>query len=329
MNPDRLRVAFAGTPEFAAVALAALIASEHELVGVLTQPDRRAGRGRQLQAGPVKELARTHGIEVQQPSSLRDATAQAELARLRPDVLVVAAYGLLLPAAVLSLPVLGCLNIHASLLPRWRGAAPIHRAIMAGDTESGITIMQMDQGLDTGAMLHRVELSIGSDETTGELHDRLAGAGADALLTALPLRAMHRQVPVVQPDTGVTYAAKVDKSEAPLDLACPAIELHRQVRAFNPWPVAEATLDDVRLRVWRSRLVAGPDGQAGRGVAARPGTVLAVLPDAIRVATGHGELDLLELQRPGKRPMPAALFAQGAELTGRVFAVSGKAHGHS
>ncbi len=247
MSP--LRVVFAGTPDFAASSLAAVLDSEHEVVAVYTQPDRPAGRGRKLTPSPVKQLAQGHGLPVYQPASLKDADAQAELAALNADVMVVVAYGLLLPQAVLDTPRLGCINVHASLLPRWRGAAPIQRAIEAGDSASGVTIMQMDAGLDTGAMLYEVRTPITSRTTGGDLHDRLAIQGANALVNVLDQLDSDSLEATPQPEEGVTYAAKLSKAEAELDFTQSAEQLARKIRAFNPWPVAWCTLGNDRLRL--------------------------------------------------------------------------------
>ena len=318
VNCARLKVAFAGTPEFAAVALDALIDSEHELVGVLTQPDRPAGRGRKLTASAVKQRAVAAGIPVLQPATLRSSEDQAALAALAPDVLVVAAYGLILPQAVLDLPPLGCLNIHASLLPRWRGAAPIHRAILHGDTHTGVCIMQMDAGLDTGDVLLEKRLAIGADETTAELHDRLAALGAVALLEAMAGRCDGTLIATAQSAEGVSYAEKLSKAEAVLDFSDSAVALHRRIRAFNPWPVAEAELLGQRVRIWRSRLVGG--GVDGPAAGIQPGTIVALNDDSIRVATGTGSIELMRLQWPGKPAQEAAAFCQVRKVLGECFA---------
>ena len=316
-----LRVAYAGTPEFAAAALAAILADGHAVPLVLTQPDRPAGRGMKLQASPVKQLALQHGVPVAQPVSLKldgrhpaDAAAAREaLLAAAPDVLVVAAYGLILPEWVLTLPRLGCLNIHASLLPRWRGAAPIHRAIEAGDAVTGITIMQMDAGLDTGPMLLRAETAIRADDSTASLHDRLASQGAGLVLQALADAASGRLQPVVQPTEGVCYAHKIDKAEAAIDWQLPAAVIERRVRAFDPFPGASCQLPgDVgveTLKVWSARL-ADPGTPA-----AAPGTIVAVDQDGICVACGDGALWLLRLQRPGGKRVSAREFLQARPLS--------------
>ncbi len=322
MDCKRLKVAFAGTPEFAAVALDALIASEHDVVVVLTQPDRPAGRGRKLAPSAVKQRALAAGIPVQQPQSLRNEAAQAELAAVGADVLVVAAYGLILPQAVLDMPPMGCLNIHGSLLPRWRGAAPIHRAILAGDARTGICIMQMDAGLDTGDVLLERALDIGEDETAAQLHDRLAALGASALMESLSAHCRGELQPRRQPEEGVSYAEKLSKSEARLDFSEQTVELHRRIRAFNPWPVAEAVLRGERVRVWLSRVVAADEIAATDLSSIAPGTIVSIRPDAVRVRTGNGLIDLLQLQWPGKKMQDASVFCQGRELQGEVFTSS-------
>ena len=317
MNCQGLKVAFAGTPEFAAVTLDALLKSEHQVVGVLTQPDRPAGRGRKVSASAVKLRAIEAGVPVLQPLSLKQPDAIDSVAALGPDVLVVVAYGLILPASILSLPALGCLNIHGSLLPRWRGAAPIHRAVLAGDAMTGVSIMQMDEGLDTGDVLLTKELPIEADESVAQLHDRLAALGANALLETLPLRCAGELIPAPQPVEGVSYAEKLSKAEAQLDFKNSSNELHRCVRAFNPWPVAEAQLCELRVRIWQSRLVhaQGDDEESSVSV----GTITEVLDDAIRVKTGDGYLDFLTLQWPGKKAQDSATFSKVRELLGQQF----------
>src|SRR5436190_705877 len=314
-----MRVAFAGTPEFAQVALARLHGAGFTIPLVLTQPDRPAGRGMKLQASPVKAFALEHGLAVAQPRSLRldgkfPADAQAARQALldaRPDVLVVAAYGLILPQWVLDLPPRGCLNIHASLLPRWRGAAPIHRAIEAGDERTGITIMQMDAGLDTGDMLLVESVDIAAQDTTATLHDRLAALGGRLIVEALELAGCGGLARTPQPAEGVTYAHKIDKAEALVDWSQPAVSIERRIRAFDPFPGASTTLNGEVLKVWRARLA------DGRGA---PGEVLAVTGDAIVIACGEGALAVTELQRPGgkrvsvRQSLQAHPLAPGALL---------------
>jgi methionyl-tRNA formyltransferase len=310
-----LKVAFAGTPEFAVAALAAIVAAGFDVPLVLTQPDRPSGRGMKLAPSPVKQLALAHGLAVDQPGRLRSDAERAQLAACAPDVLVVAAYGLLLPRAVLALPRLGCINIHASLLPRWRGAAPIHRAIEAGDAETGITIMQMDEGLDTGPMLARRAIPILPDDTTGTLHDRLAVLGAQMIVDALRALAAGAIEATPQPAAGVTYAAKVTRAEAALDWHAAAAVLARKVRAFDPFPTAFGTLAGTPIKFWRAT------DEAGGGA---PGTVLAAGADGIVVACGDGALRIAELQRPGSRRLPAGEFLRGFPVTvGARFAAAG------
>jgi len=294
-----MRIVFAGTPEFAVPSLRAAC-TKAEVVAVYTQPDRPAGRGRGLQASPVKLEALSRGIPVLQPETLKDQVSRDALRALRPDLMVVVAYGLLLPQKILDIPEDGCWNVHASLLPRWRGAAPIQRAIEAGDTETGVCLMQMEKGLDTGPVLLSQSLAIGEQETGGQLHDRLAELGAQVLADGLGLlRAGIRARPRPQPAEGVTYARKLDKAEAKLDWSQPAVVLARKVRAFNPWPVAEATLAGERVRIHGAIAIDAPAG-------ATPGTVLAAGRDGIDVACGDGALRIRVLQRDGGKAITAA-----------------------
>lgn len=294
-----MRIVFAGTPEFAVSSLRAA-ARHHEVVAVYTQPDRPAGRGRGLAPSPVKLEAVARGIPVYQPESLKDAAAQQQLRDLQPDLMVVVAYGLILPKAVLAIPTHGCWNVHASLLPRWRGAAPIQRAIQAGDAKTGVCLMQMEAGLDTGPVLLHQELPIASTDTGGQLHDKLAELGAQVLSDGLGLlRAGIKPIARPQPEQGVTYAHKLDKAEARLDWAQDADALARTVRAFNPWPIAEATLAGERVRIHGAVALEADHGQA-------PGTVLAAGRDGIDIACGQGTLRLRVLQREGGKAITAA-----------------------
>ena len=311
-----IRIAFAGTPEFALPALQALIHSPHAVVGVLTQPDRPKGRGRQLASSPVKLAALEQGIPVSQPVSLKQEADRADLAGWQPDVLVVVAYGLILPRAVLELPRLGCVNIHASLLPRWRGAAPIQRAILAGDAQTGVSIMRMDVGLDTGPVFLEKIVPILPEDTGGSLHDRLAVEGGAALLQVLDELAAGTARSTPQREEGLTYAAKIDKSEALVDWWQPAAEIERKVRAFNPWPVAETRLEGEQLRIYRAS-VSGDFPQPGRSAAAEAGTIVAVHDNSIIVSCGTGALAMSEVQRPGRRPVAAKDLINTVDLVGR------------
>ena len=293
-----LRIVFAGTPEFAAEHLQALHASPHQLLAVYTHPDRPAGRGQTLMPSPVKQLALQHEIAVYQPQTLRDPAAQAELAALKPDLLVVVAYGLILPQVVLDIPRLGCINSHASLLPRWRGAAPIQRAIQAGDAESGVTVMQMEAGLDTGPMLLKISTPISADDTGGSLHDRLAELGPPAVLQAIDGLAGGSLRGEVQNDSLATYAHKLNKDEARLDWSRPAVELERLIRAFNPWPICHSSLNGAPLKVLAAQLVTEPG--AGRGA---PGEILAASKDGLTVACADCALRLTRLQLPGGKAL--------------------------
>jgi methionyl-tRNA formyltransferase len=305
-----LKILFAGTPEFAVPSLQALLTSEHQVCAVFTQPDRPAGRGRKLTASPVKDLAETAGVPVHQPSTLRDPGVQREIGALNHDLMVVAAYGLLLPRPVLEIPSLGCVNVHASLLPRWRGAAPIQWAILAGDAKTGVTIMQMDEGLDTGAMLLQQELEIHPTETAATLHDRLATLGAEVLLETLGDMALGRMTPMVQDAARVTYAPKLRKDDAWLDWDQSALELERKVRAFNPWPVSATRFRDKTLRIWAAHAL--PDASNRQG---RPGQVFAD-GHGLDVACGEGRLRLAQVQLPGKRPVPVAAFLNAHSVKG-------------
>jgi methionyl-tRNA formyltransferase len=309
-----MRVVFAGTPPFSAAALAALADAGHQIVCVLTQPDRPSGRGMKLTASAVKALAVQRGFPVEQPSTLRDPAAQAALAGLAPDAMVVAAYGLLLPPPVLAIPRLGCLNIHASLLPRWRGAAPIQRALLAGDSESGVCIMQMDAGLDTGPVWSSRSLPIAADETAGTLLERLTALGARLIVDVLA-GAGPTGSPQVQPVDGVTYAHKIEKRDAAIDFAGPATDIDRQVRAFDPVPGAFCESAGALLKVWRTRV-----GRVPAPAGAAPGTLLSIDLDGLTVACGIGTLRLLEVQRAGGRRQAAIEFARSAGLVpGAVF----------
>jgi methionyl-tRNA formyltransferase len=298
-----VKVIFAGTPEFARQALAAIIAAGHEVVLVLTQPDRPSGRGMKLTPSPVKVEAQQHDIPVYQPEKLKDPASHEPIRAVGADVMVVAAYGLILPQAVLGIPKQGCLNIHASLLPRWRGAAPIQRAIEAGDSETGICIMQMEVGLDTGPVLLEKRLPITESDTGESLHDKLAVLGAQAIVEAL--EGIGRLVPVPQPSEGVTYAAKLGKDDARLEWQLPAAVLARKIRAFNPVPGTWTLLNGETLKIWR----ATPDSRKGK-----PGEVLAADAEGLVVGCGEGAIRLLELQRAGARRMDAATFLSGLKI---------------
>ena len=314
LNGSPLKIIFAGTPHFAAAALEALLAQQFEVAAVLTQPDRPAGRGMQLHPSPVKQLALAHGLPVLQPATLKSVEAQQALAIYAADVMVVAAYGLILPPVVLQLPHHGCLNIHASLLPRWRGAAPIQRAILAGDNETGITIMQMDAGLDTGAMLLKKTCPITTQDSTQTLHDRLAQLGAAAIVEALYLLQQGVLTGVVQDTAQACYAAKLTKTEAQIDWSQAAAQLARAVRAYLPFPIAYTTLNTIPIKIWQASIVDGLEGE--------PGRVLAVEKNGIVVACGQGALRLEVLQRANGKMLSAAQFVQGfAVHPGDCFAL--------
>lgn len=289
-----MRIVFAGTPEFAAQHLQALLDANRHVVAVYTQPDRPAGRGQKLMPSPVKQLALQHGIAVYQPQTLRDPAAQAELAALQADLMVVVAYGLILPQAVLDMPRLGCINSHASLLPRWRGAAPIQRAVEAGDAESGVTVMQMEAGLDTGPMLLKISTPIAADDTGGSLHDRLAELGSRAVVEAVAALEAGSLKGQVQDDSLATYAHKLNKDEARLDWSRPAVELERLIRAFHPWPICHSSLDGAAVKIHAAHLA------HGQGT---PGQIIGAGKDGLQVACGAGSLLITRLQLPGGKPL--------------------------
>ncbi len=295
---ESLRIIFAGTPDFAARHLEALLASQHQVVGVFTQPDRPAGRGKKLMPSPVKVLAQENGLPVFQPASLRPVENQQLVADLNTDVMVVVAYGLILPKTVLDMPRLGCINVHGSLLPRWRGAAPIQRSLWAGDTETGVTIMQMDSGLDTGDMLHKLACPITPEDTSATLYHKLAELGPEGLLATLSQLANASATPEVQNEALVTYAEKLSKEEARLDWSLPAAQLERCIRAFNPWPMSFFMIDDQPIKVWRASVI-------DKSSPGAPGTILDAGKQGIQVATKDGILNLEILQPAGKKAMPA------------------------
>ena len=303
-----LNIIFAGTPDFAAQHLAALLNSHHNIIAVYTQPDKPAGRGKKLQASPVKQLAEQHQIPVYQPKSLRKEEAQAELKALNADVMVVVAYGLILPQAVLDMPRLGCLNVHGSILPRWRGAAPIQRSIWAGDAQTGVTIMQMDEGLDTGDMLHKVYCGILPTETSTSLYNKLAELAPSALIDVLDNLESGKFISEKQDDSQSNYAEKLSKEEAQLDWSLPAIQLERNIRAFNPWPIAYFSTEDKdgnaqTLKVYQAEVLSHQDKPAG--------TILSADKNGIQIATVDGVLNLLQLQPAGKKPMSAQDLLNG------------------
>lgn len=314
---NQLRIIYAGTPDFSVDALVALIASKHQVIAVYTQPDRPAGRGRDLKASPVKQIALENNLPVFQPESLRDKSAQDELKALAADLMVVAAYGLILPAAVLEMPRLGCINIHASLLPRWRGAAPIQRAILAGDKKTGITIMQMDVGLDTGDILSQAKCEIAADDTGASLHDRLRLLGAKALLIALPDIMAGTCARIKQDDNVACYASKLTKAEAKINWRDTAEKIELEIRAFNAWPVAYCNYEKnnrvLTLRIWQAEVI------ARSATDAIPGTVIAQSAQGVDVVTGDGVIRLLQLQPEGKRQMSAADFINANSLLAQVL----------
>lgn len=304
------RIIFAGTPEFSVAPLQALLDSEHEVIAVYTQPDRPAGRGRKLTASPVKQLALAHNLPVFQPESLKTPEALAELSALNADLMVVVAYGLILPQAVLDAPKLGCLNIHASLLPRWRGAAPIQRAIESGDQQTGITIMQMDAGLDTGAMLYKLETGIQQNDTAQTLHDRLAPMGAQALLDTLAK--LTQLNPEAQQDHQVCYAAKLTKAEAEIDWSLSAQQIVRRIHAFNPWPMAFTHFDGQPLRILQAQALEGPKHD-------QPGEMILLEKLGVDVMAGEGLVRITQLQPAGKKPMSAYDFCQARNVIGKTL----------
>ncbi len=319
MNPQPLKIIFAGTPTFSVAPLKALLNSAHEVVAVYTQPDRPAGRGRKLTAGPVKACALKHGIAVYQPEQLKSAEDQQALSDLQADLMVVVAYGIILPTEILTAPRLGCINIHASLLPRWRGAAPIQRAILAADTQTGITIMQMDEGLDTGDMLLKTPCAIEATDTGSSLHDKLSVLGAEALMQALPAIADGSLVGEKQNDNLSNYAKKLQKSEALIDWAKPAKEILAQINAFNAWPVAQTPIDIKRngkpqmMRIWQASLIDQATEDTLKN--SPPGKVLRCEKEGIDVLTGEGCLRLSNIQMPGKKPMEVSVFVNANNIS--------------
>lgn len=318
-----LRIIFAGTPEFSVAPLQALLDSEHEVIAVYTQPDRPAGRGRKLTASPVKQLAEKYDIAVYQPQSLKDEEAQQALKTLDADIMIVVAYGLILPQVVLDMPKLGCLNIHASLLPRWRGAAPIQRAIESGDKETGVTIMQMNAGLDTGDMLSKITTEITAEDSAQSLHDRLSIIGCEALLNTLQKIEQQTVKAEVQDETLVTYAEKMHKEEALIDWQQPALKIVRKIQAFNPWPVAFTNFEDKALRVWQARLLTAeeqvefePKINAKTNL---PGLVIALSKSGLIIHAGDQPICVQQLQPAGKKAMAAYDFAQARKLEGYQF----------
>lgn len=312
MPDNNLRIIFAGTPDFSVPALEALINSQHEVIAVYTQPDRPAGRGRKLKASPVKEIALKNNIPVYQPESLKEKSEQDQISQLKPDVMIVVAYGLLLPETILSIPAFGCLNIHASILPRWRGAAPIQRAILGDDKETGVSIMQMDVGLDTGDVLTIATCLIEKNETGGSLHDKLAILGTQPLLDVLEQLQNGSAKPVKQNDNDASYAKKLSKEEALIDWGKQVAEIDRKIRAFNPWPVAFTKLDDKNMRIWSATAL---DNNSDK----KPGTVLSCNKDGVDVATGQGVLRIEKLQMPGGRAMSASEFVNAHDISNVVL----------
>ena len=307
-----MKIIFAGTPEFAATALTALLLEKHEILAVLTQPDRPAGRGMQMVLSPVKKLANLHNLQVLQPTTLKSEETQKQLSQYRADIMVVAAYGLILPAAVLHMPHYGCLNIHASLLPRWRGAAPIQRAILAGDATTGITIMQMDEGLDTGDMLSQDSCPIDVNDNAQTLHDKLAEMGAKSIVEALNILEAGLLRPAKQANFNATYAAKISKAESMIDWTQSSNMIERAIRAYNPYPGAHTLLNGAPIKIWQAGLAEGGIGE--------PGTVMHIDKNGIQVASGKGSLRLTVLQKPNAKALQVTQFIQGFKLkTGDRF----------
>lgn len=298
---DSLRIIFAGTPDFAARHLAALLSTQHHVVGVLTPPDRPAGRGKKLTFSPVKELALKNDIPVYQPASLKPVANHEWIQALQADIMIVVAYGMILPKAVLEIPRLGCLNVHGSLLPRWRGAAPIQRALWAGDKETGVTIMQMDVGLDTGDMLYKSSCPITNEDTSSSLYEKLANLGPSALIHTLELITTNKLMPEKQDNNLTNYAEKLSKEEAKIDWSLSAEQIERCTRAFNPWPMSFFMLEDQPVKVWKAQVITDDTDKA-------PGTLLKADKTGIYVATGEGILNIIELQPSGKKPMASADF---------------------
>ncbi|MDX1351900.1 MAG: methionyl-tRNA formyltransferase [Thiomicrorhabdus sp.] len=317
--PQPLRIIFAGTPDFSVAPLQTLIDSEHEVIAVYTQPDRPAGRGRKLTASPVKQLALAHNIPVFQPESLRNQEAQDELKALNADIMIVVAYGLILPQVVLDMPKMGCLNIHASLLPRWRGAAPIQRAIEAGDAQTGVTIMQMNAGLDTGDMLYKIATDITENDNAQALHDRLSVMGCEALMATLNGLIAQSITPEVQDESQVTYAEKMHKEEAQIHWNQSAQKIIRKIQAFNPWPVAFTLYENQPLRVWQARLLTSEEQTNFADKSHSPGLVLGLSKQGLIVATADQPICLEQLQPAGKKAMAAYDFAQSRKMDGYQF----------
>jgi methionyl-tRNA formyltransferase len=308
----KARIIFAGSPEFAVPTLNALLDSGHEVVAVLTQPDRPSGRGRTLRPGPVKAAALAADVPVLQPVSLKDPAVQGRLRDLAPDLMVVVAYGMLLPESILAIPAAGCINVHASLLPRWRGASPIQSAILAGDSESGISIMKMDVGLDTGPVYCAEKLAIGAHESAGELHERLALLGGQLLARTIDPILEHKLMPVAQSSEGVTYAGRINKSDGQIDWTKSAVDIDHSIRAYNPWPVAQTSLAGEQLRCWSARVAASSPDEALQS--RTPGAVLGTNDVGIAVQTGRGVLVLTEVQAPGRKRIAAFEFARAHSL---------------